>query len=100
MEAASEAKDDIKLRNPPSPIFCCFLNTLVLVDCRGRSDIESKLITVPFPRMIEGAFLKGGSVGRLGGGEGNVIGVAVDWYVSKLGNFSLFIRALYTVSLL
>ena len=45
----------------------------------GRRDIDSRLTTVPFPRMIEGVW--NGlweSGGSLGGGEGKVIGATVD----------------------
>ena len=41
----------------------------------GRSDMESKLTTVPFPKIMDGVWKEGG--GSLGGGDGNVIGAGV-----------------------
>ena len=52
---------------------------LTLFPVRGRRDIDSRLTTVPLPRMMDGVWnglLESG--GSLGGGDGNVIGATVD----------------------
>ena len=52
---------------------------LTLFPVRGRRDIDSRLTTVPLPRMMDGVWnglLESG--GSFGGGDGNVIGATVD----------------------